>query len=170
MIGLILAVTSRVLVGVLTAEVLAWLPNLSRSLVLSAARPQPPECRERFTEEWQAEIDAYGERRLAALKWAISLRLRAHAHAVELGPTVPARAGTAKPNLANLAEAVTALEVCKPRSSRFDKDYMDRYDTALRACAEQHGVDSDLLSRAHMVASVQRATCYPAAIIADNLR
>lgn len=92
--GLLAVLVSRILVGLLTAEAVATLPHVSRTLVRRAAEQLPPQYRSRFAEEWEADLEAFGERRLAALAWAVGISLGARKLAPELAPAPqPERAG-----------------------------------------------------------------------------
>ncbi len=61
-------------VTLLTEETRAWLPHLTRALIRSAARRLPAEHRDRYTEEWLAEAEAYSDRPLTALVCAFGVR------------------------------------------------------------------------------------------------
>jgi Bacterial sugar transferase len=78
--------------GLLTDEARGWLPHLARAVVRAAARRLPPAHRQRYEEEWLAELVAYSDRRLTALIRACSLWVSARAMRAELGGEVaPAR-------------------------------------------------------------------------------
>jgi lipopolysaccharide/colanic/teichoic acid biosynthesis glycosyltransferase len=57
----------------LVSEVEGWLPHLSRRLVEIAARRLPERDRERYLEEWLAELSSFDDRRLTALLWSFDL-------------------------------------------------------------------------------------------------
>lgn len=78
-----------VLQGLFTDEARGWLPHLARAMVRAAARRLPP-ARERYEEEWLAELAAYNDRRLTALFRACSLSFGARALSAELDDEVAA--------------------------------------------------------------------------------
>jgi hypothetical protein len=79
--ALLLAVGSLVVIvqNVLTDEAWGWLPRLAQSLVRSAVRRLDPSRRDRYQEEWRAELDQFDDRRLTGLAWALRVWLRAGA-------------------------------------------------------------------------------------------
>jgi hypothetical protein len=58
----------------LSDEARGWLPHLSRGLVKSAANHVLPEYRDRYREEWLAEVHAYRDRPLTAFLRAAGIR------------------------------------------------------------------------------------------------
>jgi len=85
-VGLLAVLLGRVLVGLLTSEAVATVPHVSRTLVRRAAEQLPSEHQARFAEEWEAHVEDFGERRLAALKWAVGISLGVRELAAELAP------------------------------------------------------------------------------------
>ena len=77
-----------VLQGLFTDEARGWLPHLARAVVRTAARRLPPAYRERYEDEWLAELAAYSDRRLTALVRACSLWIGARAMRAEFGNEV----------------------------------------------------------------------------------
>jgi hypothetical protein len=96
LLGLIFAL----LRGLLSKEVEASLPAISRNLLLRAAHRLPEEHRERFLEEWNAEFaEAIRGRPLWAVLQAASLYRSARKIAAELQPAavaVPGQPGSTK--------------------------------------------------------------------------
>lgn len=84
--GLLAVLLGRVLVGLLTSEAVATVPHVGRTLVRRAAEQLPSEHQARFAEEWEAHVEDFGERRLAALKWAVGISLGVRELAAELAP------------------------------------------------------------------------------------
>ena len=82
-----------VLQALFTDEARGWLPHLARAVVRRAARRLPPAHRERYEDEWLAELAAYSDRRLTALVRACSLWIGARAMRAQFGGEVaPTRA------------------------------------------------------------------------------
>jgi len=94
--ALLFVLLGRILVGVLTAEAVASLSQVSRLLVRRAAQQLPPEHQDRWAEEWQAEVEAYGDRRLAALRCALDIRLRGARKLRPSWPRLPSLTGPAR--------------------------------------------------------------------------
>lgn len=95
-IGLV-AIASVVVAAVahalLVDEARAWLPHVSRWLVRRAARRLPEEQRERYEEEWLAELASWSDRPISAVGKAAHIRSRARAMRLSLDgyePQVPA--------------------------------------------------------------------------------
>jgi hypothetical protein len=61
------------LIGLFGREVWEWLPALTRSLLRIITRPLPSERRELRRKEWEAELSAFEQRRIAALIWVLGL-------------------------------------------------------------------------------------------------
>ncbi len=75
--GVVFVVSALVLpivVTLLTEETRAWLPHVTRALVRSAVRRVPPDHRDRYEEEWLAEVAAYSDRPLTAVVRACGVR------------------------------------------------------------------------------------------------
>lgn len=86
-VSLIVASLVGALRGLLSKEVEASLPSISRNLLARAANRLPAEHRERFLEEWSAELGpAIQGRPLWALMQAASLYRAAPRIAAELAP------------------------------------------------------------------------------------
>src|SRR5437016_5244284 len=97
---------------VLVSEFTDWLPWLAARLVRAAARALPPDARERYAEEWLAELDAVPGK-LSKLALAVRVFARAPATAAALSGLPPARGRIAKAALDKIT-AVTALIVLAP--------------------------------------------------------
>jgi hypothetical protein len=80
-----------ILTALVTDDVKGWLPHIARGMTRSAARRLPPDHRERYKEEWLAELEAYSDRRLTALFRACWLWLGARAMKAALGKERPGR-------------------------------------------------------------------------------
>jgi len=147
--GLLVVLLARVLVGLLTAEAVATVPHVSRTVVRRAAEQLPPEQRDRFAEEWEADLETFGERQLAALKWAIGISFGVRELAAELAPApqperaeaqaestrddsvVEARARTASDTLGTTDVAARAAQAL----TRTVADTLGTTDTATRGAA-----------------------------------
>jgi hypothetical protein len=68
-IALGVAVVQKLLVS----EVEGWLPHVSQRLVDYAAQRLPQRDRERYREEWLAELNTFDDRQLTALLWSLDL-------------------------------------------------------------------------------------------------
>jgi len=75
--GLFFVVVGAVAKSLLTEEARAWLPYLSQRFIRSAARHLPDEDRDRYEEEWLAEVAAWSDRPLSALARAAHIRWNA---------------------------------------------------------------------------------------------
>jgi hypothetical protein len=98
-VGLILLVTtyivSRAAGTVIGRDVAGWLPHLSRSLVVQAARHLPEEHRLRYEEEWRRHVSEFDDRPLTALVTALGYAMSVPRLGHELAPAPkPARART----------------------------------------------------------------------------
>jgi RNA polymerase sigma-B factor len=71
--------------SLLSDEARAWLPHLARWLVRSAARRLQEQERDRYEEEWLAELAAWSDRPLSALGKAAHIRWRAREMRASLG-------------------------------------------------------------------------------------
>jgi RNA polymerase sigma factor (sigma-70 family) len=71
--------------SVLSNEARAWLPHLARWLVRQAAQRLQDEERDRYEEEWLAELAAWSDRPLSALVKAAHIRWRTREMRVSLG-------------------------------------------------------------------------------------
>ena len=147
--GLLAVLLGRVLVGLLTSEAVATVPHVSRTLVRRAAEQLPSEHQARFAEEWEAHVEDFGERRLAALKWAVGISLGVRKLAAELAPApqperaeaqaestrddsvVEARARTASDTLGTTDVAARAAQAL----TRTVADTLGTTDTATRGAA-----------------------------------
>lgn len=76
--------------AVLSDEARGWLPHLARGLVKSAANNVLPEYRDRYREEWLAELHAYRDRPLTAFLRAAGIRQSVRALNRQLGHPVGA--------------------------------------------------------------------------------
>ncbi|MDQ3822120.1 MAG: hypothetical protein M3321_02630 [Actinomycetota bacterium] len=86
MAGFVAAFLGRILAGLLTAEFAAWLPHIARWIVARAVGRLPPSQRNRWLEEWRADLAQFEHRPLAGLLHAIGIALGARAVARELTP------------------------------------------------------------------------------------
>lgn len=82
--GLVIAAVVQAL---LVDEARAWLPHITRSLIRSSARRLPAKQRDRYREEWLAEVANWNDRPISALAKAASIRL--HARSVRYSLTDP---------------------------------------------------------------------------------
>lgn len=73
--AVVLAVLGVALQQLLADELVGWVPVLSHALVRLAARRLDDAERDRWREEWTAEVTAYGDRRLSGLAYAMYLLL-----------------------------------------------------------------------------------------------
>jgi lipopolysaccharide/colanic/teichoic acid biosynthesis glycosyltransferase len=103
---------TAVIVPMLVSEFTDWLPWLAARLVRAAARTLPPDARERYAEEWLAELDAVPGK-LSKLALAVRIFARAPATAAAVGGLPPARGRIAKAALDKIT-AVIALIVLAP--------------------------------------------------------
>jgi hypothetical protein len=71
--------------SLLSDEARGWLPHLARGLVKSAANHVLPEHRDRYREEWLAELHAYRDRPLTAFLRAAGIRRSVRALNRQLG-------------------------------------------------------------------------------------
>lgn len=71
--------------SLLSDEARAWLPHLARWLVRSAVRRLQEEERDRYEEEWLAELAAWSDRPLSALGKAAHIRWRVREMRASLG-------------------------------------------------------------------------------------
>ena len=60
------------------AEVIAWLPSAQRAVLRLAAHRLDPEDRERYSEEWTAELEVLPAGPVTRLVFVLSLLIRAH--------------------------------------------------------------------------------------------
>jgi hypothetical protein len=81
-----------VIAALLGAEVIAWCPPLQRLLLRRAAAALPEAHRERYLEEWTAELNELPNGPITRLLFATSLLLRRGGVARELSATAPAHA------------------------------------------------------------------------------
>ena len=77
LVGALVAMALTVCYSLLGDEARAWIPYLARWLVRSAARKLPPLERDRYEQDWIANVSAWEDRRLAALAKAVHIRLKA---------------------------------------------------------------------------------------------
>jgi hypothetical protein len=126
--GLLAVLLGRVLVGLLTSEAVATVPHVSRTLVRRAAEQLPSEHQARFAEEWEAHVEDFGERRLAALKWAVGISLGVRELAAELAPAPQPERAEAQ------AESTRDDSVVEARA-RTASDTLGTTDTATRGAA-----------------------------------
>lgn len=71
--------------SILSDEARGWLPHLARGLVKSAANHVLPEHRDRYREEWLAELHAFRDRPLTAFLRAAGIRRSVRALNRQLG-------------------------------------------------------------------------------------
>jgi hypothetical protein len=67
-----------VIVPMLVSELTDWLPWMARHIVRTAARALPPNLRDRYAEEWDAELCAIPGGNLSQLAVALRICLGAH--------------------------------------------------------------------------------------------
>lgn len=75
--ALFFAVATAILAKLSGDEISGWLPVWSMRFLESAVSRVPADHRERYREEWKAELAAFRDRRLAGLRFAWRLRRRA---------------------------------------------------------------------------------------------
>lgn len=80
-VGVIVAAVTQ---SLLVDEARAWLPHLSRWLVQRAAHRLPEEQRERYQEEWLAELASWSDRPISAVARAAHIRWRSRAMRLSL--------------------------------------------------------------------------------------
>jgi hypothetical protein len=77
-------ILNLVIVPILVIEFTDWLPWLATRMIRAAARILPLAARERYSEEWLAELEAIPGGGLSKLAFAIRICIRARLTAVEL--------------------------------------------------------------------------------------
>jgi hypothetical protein len=77
-LGLLIAIAISVAAKLGGEEFSGWIPVWTRGLLRSAVRHLPVAQRDRYREEWQAELAAYKRRPLAGILFVWRLRRRAH--------------------------------------------------------------------------------------------
>jgi lipopolysaccharide/colanic/teichoic acid biosynthesis glycosyltransferase len=75
--GLACAAVVATLHSILTQEVRSWMPHIARGLVRSAARRLREGERERYQDEWLAELEAWSDRPASSIFKAASIRWHA---------------------------------------------------------------------------------------------
>lgn len=73
------------LVNLILAELLDWCPWVAVRLIRRAVRKLPPEARDRYLDEWLAELEAVPGRRISAIIFAIRICIGASRVSAELG-------------------------------------------------------------------------------------
>lgn len=102
------ALTSAVL-PLFQDELRAWIPFASRRLIRLAARGIPAAHRNRYAEEWSAELRAFDDRKLTAFAWAVRVLLRSlRMRAALQEPDRPAESKAPPQVVLSAAEHVTA--------------------------------------------------------------
>ena len=86
----------RAIGSVAGKEAEGWLRHLARGLIEGGCDRLPPAERERWREEWLADLAAYADRPLSALRFAVRTRLAARAVSRELAVPQAAPARTRK--------------------------------------------------------------------------
>lgn len=71
------AVITAMVARLASDELSGWLPIWTRGLLASSIKKLPAAQRQRYRDEWHAELVSYRGRRVAALSFVVRLRLRA---------------------------------------------------------------------------------------------
>ena len=112
-VTVLLFILTVVVVPMLVTEFTAWRPWFADCMVRAAARTLPPDVRERYTDEWLAELDAEPGGDLSKLFFAARVCLRARATGSAIRGGVP-RPGMAVKRTFDLAAAASALFLLAP--------------------------------------------------------
>ena len=97
-VGLIVGyVFLRALGGMIGREAAGWAPHVARQVVRTAADGLPAEYRDRYREEWLAEVGTLSDRPLTALITAFSIARNARRLAQELAPATQPVANSPAP-------------------------------------------------------------------------
>ncbi len=83
--GLVLVVVVPVARSLLSDEARGWLPHIAEGLIRSAARQLQDAERDRYEEEWLAELAVWGDRPLSAIAKAAHIRWNAREMRASLG-------------------------------------------------------------------------------------
>ena len=95
-VSVVLLIVFAALENLVVDEIVGWLPHLSLLILRCAGRRLPDDARDRYREEWAAELDALADRHLSALAFALSLLVATQAMGSGVSQSVaPADIGVA---------------------------------------------------------------------------
>jgi len=106
--GGLLVMLAAIAQSLLVDETRAWLLHVSRWLVRSSARRLPEDQRERYEEEWLAELATWKDRPISGMAKAAHIRWHARALRISLREDVGVRVPLVDRSLACLLLAVVA--------------------------------------------------------------
>jgi hypothetical protein len=135
LLGITLYVCGRAVASVAVDELKGWLPHMAAALVTAAAARLPALDRDRYREEWLAELLAYQDRAFTAFIYSVRVRSRARSLANEL----PA---------SDTPEMEPAITSAPPVPRWHDDRMLDReFGQALRMAREAAGLTTEQLAR-----------------------
>jgi hypothetical protein len=106
-LGLALYIAGRAIASVAVDELKGWLPHVAAALIASAVARLPEADRDRYREEWLAELLASQDRAMNALIFSLRVRVRVRSLVTELPESsAPDQVATASPTPIMAASAV----------------------------------------------------------------